>query len=98
MYIFSYPGIRSGDLDRALKEEILPSPSEIGIVIIHVGTNDASTTRKDQSEIAVADDISELCQTVRKMYNNVEIMFSSILPRFDEDHGRTITINKVSNF
>lgn len=94
VYIFAYPGIRAGDLERAAREEILPPVDEIGIVIINVGTNDASRGRVDQPVETVVNAILHLFRTLRTIYQNAEFMFSSILPRFDEDDERATQINK----
>jgi len=95
VYIYSYPGIRSSDLDRAVREETLPPPGEIGIVIIHVGTNDASRGRVDQPVETIVASINRLFQTFKIIYQNAQFMFSAILPRYDEDHERGVEINKV---
>ena len=96
MFIYAYPGIRANDLDRAIREERLPPPHEVGIAIVHVGTNDASRGRVDQTVETVADSIQQLFQTLKTLYQNAEFMFSSILPRFDEDDDRTAEINQVT--
>ena len=95
VYLYSYPGIRAFDLNRCLKEVILPPPREIGLVIVHVGTNDASQTRVQSGTDKVAEDIIAIFATLEILYPNAEKMFSSILPRFDEDDERVPKINQV---
>merc|ERR1711935_935564 len=45
---FAYPGITGKQLQNQFKSEFLPAPEHIGIVIVHVGTNNASTFKHNQ--------------------------------------------------
>ena len=49
LFLFSYPGIMANDLDDLLFSEYLPPPSRVGTVIVHVGANNASTERENQT-------------------------------------------------
>ena len=71
--------------------------SEIGCIIVHVGTNDAATSRVNQLVDIVADNIAKLFDTLKILYPHAQMMFSSILPRFDDDDARGKEINKVSS-
>merc|ERR1712233_302987 len=72
VYLYSYPGIRAFDLNRCLKEAILPPPREIGLVIVHVGTNDASQTRVQSGTDKVAEAIIAIFATLDTLYPNAE--------------------------
>ena len=39
VYVFSYPGINAQKLAVQVSIEKMPSPDDIGLVILHVGTN-----------------------------------------------------------
>ena len=39
VYVFSYPGINAQKLAVQVSIERMPSPDDIGLVILHVGTN-----------------------------------------------------------
>merc|ERR1711990_133785 len=45
---FAYPGITGKQLQNQFKSEFLPAPEHIGIIILHVGTNNASTFKQNQ--------------------------------------------------
>ena len=69
---------------------------DIGCIIVHVGTNDAATSRVDQLVDIVAGHIQKLFGTLKILYPHSQMMFSSILPRFDDDDARGKEINQVS--
>ena len=73
--------------------EELPAPGDIGLVILHVGTNDASRERIDRTIDEISLKIEQILAHLSKRYIHARILFSAILPRFDVDDGRGLEIN-----
>merc|ERR1712227_613643 len=94
--LFSYPGITAGDLNKEMTEcEYMPPPSRIGMVILHVGSNDASRTREDKTVEDCCDVIMKCVETLREFYPAAKLWVSAILPRLDDDQPRARQINDL---
>ena len=78
-----------------LLHEWLPCESRIRSVILHVGTNNASTLRDNTPIRQCAEEIFDVMELLNSIYPQAEIWFSGILPRLDDDHKRGININEV---
>ena len=74
--------------------EELPTSDDIGLVILHVGTNDASRERFDKSVDEISLKIQQILTHLSKRYIHARILFSAILPRFDVDDERGVEINR----
>lgn len=62
-------------------------------VVIHVGTNDCTSTRKQET---AEKNLNNLVDSVQQRAPNTAIVLSSVCPRVD-DHGRhQITVNKMN--
>ena len=83
VYVFSYPGINAEKLAITLSEEKLPPSDKIGLVFVHVGTNDASRERDDKPVEVIAEKITHILTFMGTKYTRARIMCSEILPRFD---------------
>ncbi|CAB4036542.1 Scavenger receptor cysteine-rich type 1 M130 [Paramuricea clavata] len=64
---------------------------KLDTVILHVGTN--NSTNKEASEIV--NDIDKLCQEVKEIDPNVEIIFSELINREDNAKAKT-TVQEVN--
>ena len=73
--------------------EELPTADDIGLVILHVGTNDASRDRFDKTVDEISQKIEDILAHLAKRYLHARILFSAILPRFDADDERGVKIN-----
>ena len=71
----------------------MPAPGDIGLVILHVGTNDASRERIDRTIDEICQKIEQILAHLSKRYIHARIIFSAILPRFDVDDDRGLEIN-----
>lgn len=91
--VFSYPGINSAKLNDVLRTEVLPPPDNISLIIIHVGTNDASVSRGERSPKEICDSIIQVMKYIREIYPSARVQFSNILKRFDADDYRGVEIN-----
>ena len=78
-----------------LLHEWLPCESRIRSVILHVGTNNASTLRDNTPIRQCAEEIFDVMELLNSIYPQAEIWFSGILPRLDDDHKRGLNINEV---
>ena len=67
-------------------------------VILHVGTNNASTLRDNIPIRQCAQEIFDVMELLNSIYPQAEIWFSGILPRLDDDHKRGLSINEVNWF
>ena len=67
-------------------------------VILHVGTNNASTLRDNIPIRQCAQEIFDVMELLNSIYPQAEIWFSGILPRLDDDHKRGLSINEVNIF
>ena len=83
VFVFSYPGINAEKLAITLSEEKLPPSDKIGLVFVHVGTNDASRERDDKPVHIIAEKIGHILNFMGTKYSAARIMCSAILPRFD---------------
>ena len=90
-------GITPSQMAEHILHEFLPGESLIRSVIIHVGTNSASTSRANLTISQVVKDIEQVIQLLSSMYPQADIWFSAILPRLDNDNNRVLAINKVNN-
>jgi len=93
IYKISYPGIRINQLDEVLDIEILPSPEEIEGVILHIGTNDASTTRVNKTIQEIMQDYANLLWKLETIYQESHIARSLCIPRLDEFAERAQELN-----
>lgn len=91
--VFSYPGINAAKLAVQISVEKLPDPDTIGLVIVHVGTNDASRQREDKSIDVIGATIIDILDFLASIYHQSRVLFSAILPRHDEDDERGVAIN-----
>jgi len=99
IYKISYPGIRINQLDELLDIEILPSPEEIDGLILHIGTNDASTTRVNKSIQEIMKDYANLLWKLEDIYDESHIVRSLCIPRLDEFAERAQELNsKIISF
>jgi hypothetical protein len=83
-----FPGATVGDMSDHIKPVLRRKPDT---VILHVGTNNA--TNKEASEIV--NDIDKLCQEVKKIDPNVEIILSELINREDNAKAKT-TVQEVN--
>ena len=74
IYSFVYPGITAYQLGSELRHEFLPPPSQIRLVILHVGTNNASTSRSTQEMHHAKADIKFCIDTVQELYHRAHIV------------------------
>ncbi|CAB3984346.1 Scavenger receptor cysteine-rich type 1 M130, partial [Paramuricea clavata] len=77
-----FPGATVGDMSDYIKPVLRRKPDT---VILHVGTNNA--TYKEASEIV--NDIDKLCQEVKEIDPNVEIILSELTNREDNAKAKT---------
>lgn len=84
IYSFVYPGITAYQLGSELRHEFLPPPSQIRLVILHVGTNNASTSRSTQEMHHAKADIKFCIDTVQELYHRAHIVI-----RYDLYHTGT---------
>jgi len=88
-YYFAYSGIKAKQLTQQIKIEVLPPPKDIGVIFLHVGTNNVSTRAdlKEREDVVeppeIAEDIMNVVDTLRKHYEYAHITVSAILPRLD---------------
>ena len=71
----------------------MPDPDQVGLVIVHVGTNDASRQREDKSIDEIGATIVDILDYLSTVYYQSRVLFSAILPRHDEDDERGVAIN-----
>jgi len=90
---FAYPGITGKQLQNQFKSEFLPAPEHIGIVIVHVGTNNASTFKHNQPVWDAVNEVLDCISLVNTMYPTATLLFSANLPRWDENHERAQDMN-----
>jgi len=95
LFLFSYPGIMANDLDDLLSSEYLPPPSRVGTVILHVGANNASTDRENQTIQTASKNVCNCIDTLAEFYPGAKLWYSAILPRLDKDHDRAKEINQA---
>jgi hypothetical protein len=100
--LYSYPGINASKLYNALLTEVLPpskdetnpkSKSNVNLIILHVGTNDASIGRIDEKVLNICGSIKKAMEYLQDIYPVARIVYSSILKRFDDDDYRGREIN-----
>ncbi|CAB4008485.1 Hypothetical predicted protein [Paramuricea clavata] len=77
-----FPGATVGDMSDYIKPVLRRTPDT---VILHVGTNNA--TNKEASQIV--NDIDKLCQEVKEIDPNVEIILSELTNREDNAKAKT---------
>lgn len=94
VWLFSYPGINASQLHDHILHEWLPCESRIRSVILHVGTNNASTLRDNIPVRQCAEEVFDVMELLNSIYPQAEIWFSGILPRLDDDHKRGLGINE----
>jgi len=90
---FAYPGITGKQLQNQFKSEFLPSPEHIGIVIVHVGTNNASTFKHNQPVWDAVNEVLDCISLVNTMYPTATLLYSANLARWDENHDRAQDMN-----
>jgi hypothetical protein len=72
------------------------SPEEIDGVILHIGTNDASTTRVNKTIQEIMKDYANLLWKLENIYDESHIARSLCIPRLDEFAERAQELNSVS--
>jgi hypothetical protein len=75
MYVFAYPGATAKNICDQLLIEFLPPPSRIEIVILHVGTNNAATSRMHQPLAKALTDIQKCILILTDYYPNAVIYY-----------------------
>jgi hypothetical protein len=83
-----FPGATVGEMSDYIKPVLRRKPDTI---ILHVGANNA--TNKEASEIV--NDIDKLCQEVKEIDPNVEIILSELINREDNARAKT-TVQEVN--
>ena len=63
-------------LHEQLQHEFLPCERHVRLILLHVGTNDASTTRANKSIDTISDELVDLIERLRLLYSDSEIYFS----------------------
>jgi len=91
---FAYPGITGKQLQNQFKSEFLPAPEHIGIIILHVGTNNASTFKQNQPVWDAVNEVLDCISLVNTMYPTATLLYSANLPRWDENHDRAQDMNE----
>ena len=71
------------------------SPEEIEGVILHIGTNDASTTRVNKTIQEIMKDYANLLWKLETIYQESHIARSLCIPRLDEFAERAQELNSV---
>ena len=91
-----YPGATAEDLHRHILTEKLPGEVQVGVVILHIGTNDISRSRGQiRTTKEVLSSLQMLLLRIAKMYPQALIYFMGILPRLDCDNVRVQTVNSA---
>jgi len=94
IWLFSYPGMTIGQLTEHLQHEYLPCERHVRLVFLHIGTNNASQQRANQSVTSIIDEYKQLIERIGRLYPHCEIWCSGILPRLDDDQSRGVEINR----
>jgi len=72
---FAYPGITGKQLQNQFKSEFLPAPEHIGIIILHVGTNNASTFKQNQPVWDAVNEVLDCISLVNTMYPTATLLY-----------------------
>lgn len=95
-WLYAYPGITALQLRFHLQNEVgLPPPSKIGVVYIHVGTNNVSTLREQKAGPAIIHEQKGVISIVQQIYKSAVVLCGSILPRYDQENPRAIEVNRA---
>jgi len=95
-WLYAYPGITAEQLRYHLQNEVgLPPPSKIGVVYIHVGTNNVSTLREQKAGPAIIHEQKGVISIVQQIYKSAVVLCGSILPRYDQENPRAIEVNRA---
>jgi len=95
-WLYAYPGITAEQLRFHLQNEVgLPPPSKIGVVYIHVGTNNVSTLREQKAGPAIIHEQKGVISIVQQIYKSAVVLCGSILPRYDQENPRAIEVNRA---
>ena len=93
---FCYPGATAEELHRHILTEKLPGEAYVGVVLLHIGTNDISRSRGQiRTTKEVLSSLQMLLLRIAKMYPQALIYFMGILPRLDCDNVRVQTVNSA---
>lgn len=68
--------------------------SNVPVVVLHVGTNDASTRDRTRKICDIIDDFEDLFLLCKDKFPNAVICYSEILPRWDADNKRAQQVNQ----
>ena len=64
----------------------------VGIIILHVGTNNASTFKQNRSIWDAVNEVLDCISLVNTMYPTATLLYRASLPRWDENHDRAQVI------
>lgn len=93
--VHCYPGMNCENMIQQLKTAELPKPNNIGVVIIHIGTNSCDTSRKVHKIEDVVEEINTIIRIFLTLYPDSQIIYSTILPRLDQVQERVEECNSL---